>query len=92
MALTRTCKEDYYKDYFETNKKDAKKIWNSLRNLINIKKSNKISKQIMLNIMEKTTTDNKIIANQFNEFFTLIAGKLTEKIPTPKSTFHLDQN
>ena len=90
MALTRICKEDYYKDYFETNKKDAKKIWNSLRNLINIKKSNKISKQIMLNIMEKTTTDNKIIANQFNEFFTLIAGKLTEKIPTPKSTFHLD--
>ena len=24
----------------------------------------------------------------FNEFFTSIARKLTEKIPTPKSTFH----
>ena len=76
MALTRTCKEDYYKDYFETNKKDVKKIWNGLRNLINIKKSNKTSKQIMLNINEKTTTDNKITANHFDEFFTSIAGKL----------------
>ena len=76
VALTRTCKEDYYKDYFETNKKDVKKIWNGLRNLINIKKSNKTSKQIMLNINEKTTTDNKITANHFDEFFTSIAGKL----------------
>ena len=41
----------------------------------------------MLNINEKTTTDNKIIANHFNEFFTSIAGKLTEQVPTPKSTF-----
>ena len=88
MALIRTCYENYYKDHFETNKRDAEKIWSNLRNLIKIKKSNKSSKQIMLNINEKTTTDNKIIANNINEFFTSIAGKLTETILTPKSTFH----
>ena len=26
VVLTRTCQENYYKDYFETNKKDATKI------------------------------------------------------------------
>ena len=41
----------------------------------------------MLNIIEKTTTDNKIIANHINEFFNSIAVKLTETILTPKSTF-----
>ena len=87
MASTQTCKEDYYKDYIETNKKEAKKIWNDLRNLASIKKSNKTSKQIMMNISKETKTDNKIIANHFNEFFTSVAGKLIEKIPAPKSTF-----
>ena len=42
----------------------------------------------MLNIIEKTTIDNKIIANHINEFFNSIAVKLTETILTPKSTFH----
>ena len=42
----------------------------------------------MLNINKKTTTDNKIIANHFNEFFISIARKITGKILTPKSTFH----
>ena len=87
MASTQTCKEDYYKDYYETNKKEAKKIWNDLKNLTSIKKSDKTSIQIMMNISKETKTDNKIIANHFNEFFTSVAGKLIEEIPAPKSTF-----
>ena len=57
MALTRTCKEDYYKDYFETNKKDAKKTWNALKNLANITIFFKTPKQITPKINEKTTID-----------------------------------
>ena len=55
---------------------------------MNIKKSNKISNQITLNISEETTTEKKI-ANHFNDFFTSITRKLFEKIQTPKSIFHL---
>ena len=74
VAITRTCKEDYYKDYFETSKKDAKKIWNALKNLTNITIFFKTAKQITPKINEKITTD-KIIANHFNYSFTSIVGK-----------------
>ena len=36
VKLTRQCKEDYFKSYFENNKK-TKEIRNGIRNLINIK-------------------------------------------------------
>ena len=38
-----------------------------------------------MNIDSKTTSDNVIIANHFNSFFTSVAGKLLKKIP--KKTF-----
>ena len=40
-----------------------------------------------MNIDNKTTSDNFIIANHFNSFFTSIAGKLLKKIPKAKKTF-----
>ena len=44
VKLTRQCKEDYFKSYFENNKKNSKEIWNGIRNLINIKNSKKTQK------------------------------------------------
>ena len=78
VKLTRQCKEDYFKSYFENNK-NSKEIWSDIRNLINIKNSIN-SQQIALNIYNQTITDDFFIANQFNNFFTSIASKLVEKI------------
>ena len=33
VKLTHQCKEDYFKSYFENNKKNSKEIWNGIRNL-----------------------------------------------------------
>ena len=34
VTVNRLCKEDYFKAYFETNKKDSKKIWFGIKTLI----------------------------------------------------------
>ena len=75
------------KTYFETNKKDSKRIWYGIKTFINLKISNTGSHPITLNVDNKTTPDDFIIANHFNSFFASIAEKLLKKIPKAKKTF-----
>ena len=42
---------------------------------------------INLNIDNETITDDKVIPNHFNKFFSSIAGKLVRKIPYTTKTF-----
>ena len=86
VTLSCLCKENYFKTYFETNKKDLKRIWYGIKTLINTKIS-KTGSHITLNIDNKTTSDEFIIANHFNNFFTSIAGKRLKNIPQAKKTF-----
>ena len=74
----------YFKAYFETNKKDSKKIWFGIKTLIYTKTRKSVSQKLTLNIDNKTISDDHIIANHFNSFFTSIAGKLLKKIPKAK--------
>ena len=61
--LTRVCKEDYYKSFFQDNKKDSKKIWEGIRSIVSV--TNKKSIQnINLNIDNETIADDKVISNQ----------------------------
>ena len=63
-----------------------KRIWYGIKTLINTKIS-KTGSHITLNIDNKTTSDEFIIANHFNNFFTSIAGKRLKNIPQAKKTF-----
>ena len=86
--LTRVCKEDYYKSFFQDNKKDSKKIWQGIRSIVSV--TNKKSKQnINLNIDNETITDDKVISNHFKKFFSSIAGKLIREIPNTTKIFDL---
>ena len=87
VTLSRLCKENYFKTYFETNKKDSNRIWYGIKIQINTTISKAGSHHITLNIDNKTTSDDFIIANYFNNFFMSIAGKLLKKIPKAKKTF-----
>ena len=69
-------------------KKDSQKIWYGIKTLISTKSSKKGSHQLILNIDHKTTSDDYIIANHLNSFFTSIAGKILKKIPKAKKTFN----
>ena len=81
VTLNHLCKENYLKAYFETNKKDLKRIW------YGIKISKTRSHRITLNIDNKTISDDFIIVNHFNSFFTSVAGKLLKIFFKAKKTF-----
>ena len=77
VTLSRICKENYYKEYFEDNRKNTKKLWSGIRSIINIK--NKKFQNISPTIDSKTVTNSNTLANHFNKFFTSIAGRLLQK-------------
>ena len=73
VTLTRICKGNYCKEYFEDNGKNANNLWSGIRSIINIK--NKKLRNISLTIDSKTVTNSNTLANHFNKFFTSIADK-----------------
>ena len=68
VQLIRNSKRKYYADYFESNKNNSKKIWDGIRDVINIsKKSHTVPKHILYKNI--THTDSEAMSNCFNDFF-----------------------
>ena len=86
MTLLRITKDEYYKTHFKENKKNSKTIWETIKEIINIKNSNDVPINSLL-IGETITTKTTLIANHFNTFFTSVAAKLNEKIVKANKTF-----
>ena len=76
--LTRKSKEEYYKKYFEKNNKNSKKIWNGIKEIINIKQKSS-SLPTSLKDKEKILTNQKEIADHFNCYFSGIAENILKK-------------
>ena len=86
VKLIRSSKQEYYKNFFEENIRNSRNIWKGARQLIKTK--NKSDKNVItLNINESIVTDSLRIANEFNHFFTNIANKIKETIPTSNDSF-----
>ena len=66
--------------------KKMKTVWKTIKEIINVKKSNDVPINSLL-IGETITTNAKLIANYFNTFFTSVAAKLNEKIVKAKKPF-----
>ena len=66
--ITRISKANHYKKFFEVNKNKLSKVWQGIKEIINI---NKKSTQQNTNINNngKLITEKKQIANTFNHFF-----------------------
>ena len=79
----RESKENYYRKYFEDNKLNLRKIWNGIKEIINLKKSNK-SQPRCIKINEIYITDQNKIAKNFNKHFATIAEKIDGKTPKSK--------
>ena len=77
--LIRASKNIYYKNYFTQYKKNSKKIWDGINNILTNKQKSTNSK---INIIENNTfiTDQLEVANKFNTFFTNIGPLLSENI------------
>ncbi len=71
-------KKKYYTDMIIKNKNKPRVMWKFIKQLLQGKSKN-APHSIM--IEDKLVTDNKQIAQCFNEFFTNIGHQLAEKIP-----------
>ncbi len=82
MNLVRNAKVTYYKACIESNKRDSKKLWQYLRDLVPKEKKTLLSN---LKVDIKIITDPTEISECFNTFFTSIVEiylpKLTRNIP-----------
>ena len=79
-------KSNYYREFFNNNLKNSKKIWSGINDLISSKSKNKNS-SIALDINGNLTSDKKLIAESFNKYFTEIAEKVKRNQPATKKSY-----
>ena len=76
--IIRINKAKHDNNYFQENKKNLLKTWDGIQETININK--KSSKEInCLQVNNKTTTNMKDTANEFNIHFITVAKKIFKK-------------
>ena len=79
VDLLKITKEAYYKDHFQENRKNSWALWSG------IKKSSKKIPPSSISVEDKTISDPKNIAENFNNFFTSIGKNIQKNIfPTKK--------
>ena len=79
-------KKQYYHQYFDENKSNMKKLWKGIKDIISLKPGKGDTFSHLINEEGTKVTDPVTIANDFNEYFTTVAGEITKKIPKiPKS-------
>ena len=75
LQMVRTSKKNFYKNYFENNNKNLRKVWQGIKQIINIKsKLTDIPTCISSN--DNLISCPKEISNKFNEYFSNIAGDI----------------
>ena len=85
-TLIRSSKSQYYKDFFAEHSNNAKKTWEGIRNIIKVSTKNR---SLPSKIRDGTNfiTDQKSMAQKFNEFYVNIGNMVEEKIPKTNSKF-----
>ena len=79
VTLIRNSKKNHYQNYFTENASNIRETWKGIKNIINIKNCMKTYPSVMINNKE-LFTETKNIAEGFNNYFSLIAKKLQDKI------------
>ena len=74
-SLLRRSKKDYYRNYFNKNKKNIHKTWEGIKEIINLK-SSKIKSPSFIKDNNLIHSDNMSISNCFNDYFSSVADKI----------------
>ena len=83
-TLKRRCRETYYKDKCHEYKRNMKKLWNLINEVIQ-KHNDKSSVVESLKIGNITTYNKKEISNQFGKYFSSVGHKFASKIKAPRN-------
>ena len=76
---------------FRKTKKKSMKVWTGISSILSVTGKSSIQ-SISLNIDNETITNDEIISNHFNKFFSSVAGNLVKKIPNTTKTFDSSLN
>ena len=88
QTLIYRAKKEYFKAKIESENKDSKSLWQSLRDLGMPSKKVKTSTSTLgLKIDNEVCFDKATCAQKFNEFYTTVASKLVEKLPKSFNKF-----
>ena len=82
-------KKDYYHTQLTLHRKDSRKTWDTIRSLLSANKSKSEFPNFFM-VNDTKITDDTIIANNFNKFFTNIGKKLAAKINTSNLPAHTE--
>ena len=86
--LTRQSKKAYYDKYFTDNMNNLKKVWQGIKDIINIK-TKTLDHPTCLLSEDKNISNPSEMAGTFNKFFTSIADNiLKERKYTGNKSFH----
>ena len=84
--LLKLSKTNYYKEYFVINKAKTKEIWKGIKQRICLKsKGSTLPSKLIIN--EHEITNHKVIADQFNKFFSNIGKNLASAVPKTNLAF-----
>ncbi|MEE4247924.1 MAG: reverse transcriptase family protein, partial [Kangiellaceae bacterium] len=79
MRLMRSKEKEYYHELFERFKKDSKRSWSIIRELVRSKSTSSASDKF--NINGTSTSDENVICNAFNDFFVNVGLNISSQIP-----------
>ncbi|KAK3085363.1 hypothetical protein FSP39_002164 [Pinctada imbricata] len=85
--MCKSAKSNYFNDQVEENRNNPKNLWNQFKKL-GYQQTSKSDINVVLEINDENCHDAHTIANHFNSFFTTIAAKLVEKLPSGKGLYH----
>ena len=78
---------EYIGEQVQGNRNEPKNLWKHLKNMGYKNKPKEAS--VALNIDNKVCQDQNTIVNYLNKFFTTVAAKLVETMPTQKGIFNV---
>ena len=82
----RQSKREYYNSYFQKYSHNARKLWQGINEIISTKAKTKFSPtsiETTINDEQVTITDNRQIANTFNQHYTTVADKILKSRKFP---------
>lgn len=86
VTLIRRSKTNFYKEYFQSNLNNSKKIWQGIREIISIS-SNKSKAPISLLIDDNLTSNASKVADSMNTFFNSVASSIRQNLHAPPVNF-----
>ena len=88
-ALSQQCKNDYYNQYFTENKDNLQKVWNGIKEIVNIKSKNHNHPTCILE-NNKTITSPREIANSINRYYTPAVSEILKARKYEGNKSHTD--